>query len=93
MAGLGPAIHVFAACIKKRGGWPAFADHDGGRAGHGPIEAFVLRQALTAAGVAISQGSRAQSDKSPAYVAAEVQVTDPPAFQAYAAKVPAGLPR
>jgi len=23
MAGLGPAIHVFAACIKERRGWPA----------------------------------------------------------------------
>jgi hypothetical protein len=28
MAGLGPAIHVFAAAIKERRGWPAFAGHD-----------------------------------------------------------------
>jgi uncharacterized protein (DUF1330 family) len=44
-----------------------------------------------AVGVAMSQGLRAQSEKKPAYVVAEVQVTDPPAFQAYAAKVPATL--
>ena len=30
MAGLGPAIHVFAARIKERRGWPAFAGHDDG---------------------------------------------------------------
>jgi hypothetical protein len=37
MAGLGPAIHVFAACIKERRRWPAhvvgldptLAGHDG----------------------------------------------------------------
>ena len=28
MAGLGPAIHVFAVGIKERRGWPAFAGHD-----------------------------------------------------------------
>jgi hypothetical protein len=28
MAGLGPAIHVFAASIKERRGWPACAGHD-----------------------------------------------------------------
>ena len=28
MAGLGPAIHVFAASTKRRRGWPAFAGHD-----------------------------------------------------------------
>jgi uncharacterized protein (DUF1330 family) len=47
------------------------------------------------AGIALSavavQGLRAQAEKKPAYVIAEVQVTDPAAFQAYAAKVPATL--
>jgi uncharacterized protein (DUF1330 family) len=33
-------------------------------------------------------GLHAQAGKAPAYVVAEVQVTDPTAFQAYAAKVP-----
>ncbi len=28
MAGLVPAIHVFAASTKRRSGWPAFAGHD-----------------------------------------------------------------
>jgi hypothetical protein len=28
MAGLGPAIHAFAASTKRSRGWPAFADHD-----------------------------------------------------------------
>jgi hypothetical protein len=28
MAGLGPAIDVFAASIKQRRRWPAFAGHD-----------------------------------------------------------------
>ena len=44
-----------------------------------------------AVGVAMTQGLRAQSGNKPAYVVAEIQVTDPPAFQAYAAKVPATL--
>jgi hypothetical protein len=29
MAWLGHAIYAFAACIKDRRGWPAFAGHDG----------------------------------------------------------------
>jgi hypothetical protein len=33
MAGLGPAIRVFADGIKERRGWPAFADHEGGWVG------------------------------------------------------------
>ena len=37
------------------------------------------------------QGLHAQAEKKPAYVIAEVQVTDPAAFQAYAAKGPATL--
>jgi uncharacterized protein (DUF1330 family) len=45
----------------------------------------------TALGVAMTQGLRAQSEKKPAYVVAEIDVTDPQAFQAYAAKVPATL--
>src|SRR6266480_1655773 len=31
MAGLGPAIHVFAADDTERRGWPACAGHDGGK--------------------------------------------------------------
>ncbi|HEV8029791.1 MAG TPA: DUF1330 domain-containing protein [Stellaceae bacterium] len=41
-----------------------------------------------ALGAGAIQGLHAQVGKKPAYVIAEVQVTDPPAFQAYAAKVP-----
>jgi Domain of unknown function (DUF1330) len=37
------------------------------------------------------EGLRAQAEKKPAYVTAEVQVSDPTAFQAYAAEVPATL--
>jgi uncharacterized protein (DUF1330 family) len=44
-----------------------------------------------ALGGAIVQGLHAQADKKPAYVVAEVQVTDPAAYQAYVAKVPATL--
>src|SRR6185503_4405617 len=33
MAGLGPAIHVFAVPREESRGWPAFADHDGGGTG------------------------------------------------------------
>ena len=39
-------------------------------------------------GAGAIQGLHAQAGKKPAYVIAEVEVTDPPAFQAYAAKVP-----
>lgn len=41
-----------------------------------------------ALGAGAIQGLHAQVGKKPAYVIAEVEVTDPPAFQAYAAKVP-----
>src|SRR5271166_141379 len=44
-----------------------------------------------ALGAAAVHGLRAQAEKKPAYAVAEVQVTDPAAFQAYAAKVPATL--
>jgi uncharacterized protein (DUF1330 family) len=44
-----------------------------------------------ALGAGIAQRLNAQAEKKPAYVVAEVQVTDPAAFQAYAAKVPATL--
>ena|ERR1700722_7447329 len=56
-----------------------------------------MRHAATAviglvAGIAIGAGGigvlNAQGAKKPAYIVAEVEVTDPPAFQAYAAKVP-----
>jgi uncharacterized protein (DUF1330 family) len=53
---------------------------------------------LMALGVGIALGAggigilKAQDAKKPAYVIAEIlEVTDPPAFQAYAAKVPATL--
>jgi uncharacterized protein (DUF1330 family) len=42
-------------------------------------------------GLAMMQGLRAQNEKKPAYIIAEVDVTDPQAFAAYAAKVPATL--
>jgi uncharacterized protein (DUF1330 family) len=41
-----------------------------------------------ALGAGAISGLHAQGAKKPAYVVAEVQVTDPAAFQAYAAKVP-----
>ena len=44
-----------------------------------------------ALGAGVSQGLRAQSEKKPAYVVAEVEVTDAAAFQSYAAKVPPTL--
>jgi uncharacterized protein (DUF1330 family) len=44
-----------------------------------------------ALGAGVIEGLHAQAAKKPAYVIAEVEVTDPPAFQAYAAKVPATL--
>lgn len=44
-----------------------------------------------ALGAGAVRGLHAQAEKKPAYVVAEVQVTDPAAFQAYAAKVPATL--
>lgn len=44
-----------------------------------------------ALGAGVSQRLRAQNEKKPAYVVAEVQVTDPSAFQSYAAKVPPTL--
>lgn len=37
------------------------------------------------------QGLLAQAERKPVYVIAEVQVTDPAAFQTYAGKVPATL--
>jgi uncharacterized protein (DUF1330 family) len=53
----------------------------------------IAKLALTAlAGFAFGagaiQGLHAQAGKAPAYVIAEIQVTDSPGFQAYAAKVP-----
>jgi uncharacterized protein (DUF1330 family) len=56
-----------------------------------PIKIALTLLCGTALGVAMTQGLRAQSEKKPAYVVAEVDVTDPQAFQAYAAKVPATL--
>ncbi len=44
-----------------------------------------------ALGAGLSQALHAQGAKKPAYVVAEVEVTDAPAFQSYAAKVPATL--
>src|SRR3974390_3485251 len=44
-----------------------------------------------ALGVGMNQGLRAQNEKKPAYMVAEVEVTDPAAFQTYAAKVPPTL--
>ena len=44
-----------------------------------------------ALGAGLSQGLRAQNEKKPAYVVAEVEVTDAAAFQTYAAKVPPTL--
>lgn len=44
-----------------------------------------------ALGVVANQGLRAQTEKRPAYVVAEVDITDPAAFQSYAAKVPPTL--
>ena len=41
-----------------------------------------------ALGAGAIQGLHAQAGKKPGYVVAEVEVTDAPAFQAYAAKVP-----
>src|SRR5271167_1315596 len=46
MAGLGPAIHVFAAGIKERRGWPAFAGHDDGGAVSAPVEAIIPQRIL-----------------------------------------------
>src|SRR5271157_5197478 len=46
MAGLGPAIHVFAGGMKERRGWPAFAGHDDRGAATAPVEAFIPRRAL-----------------------------------------------
>src|SRR5271169_3091048 len=47
MAGLGPAIHVFAAGIKERRGWPAFAGHDDGGAVPAPVEAIIPQRILS----------------------------------------------
>ena len=44
-----------------------------------------------AIGGGIVHGLHAQAEKKPAYVIAELQVTDPDAFRTYAAKVPATL--
>jgi uncharacterized protein (DUF1330 family) len=44
-----------------------------------------------ALGAAVVTGLHAQAAKKPAFVIAEVQVTDPAAFKAYAARVPATL--
>jgi c-di-GMP-binding flagellar brake protein YcgR len=52
-----------------------------------PIKIVLTLLCGTALGVALTQGLRAQSENKPAYVVAEVDVTDPQAFQAYAAKV------
>ena len=53
----------------------------------------IAKLALTGlAGFALGAGAiqalHAQAGKKPGYLIAEVQATDPPAFQAYAAKVP-----
>jgi uncharacterized protein (DUF1330 family) len=55
------------------------------------MKAGVILAAGIALGVGTVQGLRAQAEKKPAYVIAQVQVSDPTAFQAYAAKVPATL--
>ena len=44
-----------------------------------------------ALGAGLTQGLRAQGEKKPAYVIAEVDVTDAPGFQNYTAKVPPTL--
>ncbi|HKM62835.1 MAG TPA: DUF1330 domain-containing protein [Acidisphaera sp.] len=44
-----------------------------------------------AIGGGIVHGLHAQAEKKPAYVIAELQITDPDAFRTYAAKVPATL--
>jgi uncharacterized protein (DUF1330 family) len=55
------------------------------------IRAAVILLAGVALGGVATQGLRAQAERKPGYVIAEVQVTDPAAFQAYAAKVLATL--
>jgi uncharacterized protein (DUF1330 family) len=55
------------------------------------IKLLVTLLCGAAIGAGISQGLRAQGEKKPAYLVAEVEVTDPAAFQSYAAKVPATL--
>src|SRR5215467_5482419 len=54
-------------------------------------KAGIVLLAGIALGALTMQGLHAQADKKPGYVVAEVQVTDPAAFQAYAAKVPPTL--
>ena len=56
-----------------------------------PIKIVLTLLCGTVLGVALTQGLRAESENKPAYVVAEVDVTDLQAFQAYAAKVPATL--
>jgi uncharacterized protein (DUF1330 family) len=51
----------------------------------------VILVAGVALGVGTVQGLRAQAEKKPAYVIAEVHISDPTAFAAYVAKVPATL--
>jgi hypothetical protein len=54
-------------------------------------QAGVILVAGITLGVGTVEGLRAQAEKKPAYVIAEVQVSDPTAFAAYVAKVPATL--
>jgi uncharacterized protein (DUF1330 family) len=58
---------------------------------HKTVVAGLMLVAGIALGAGVVRGLYAQAQTKPAYVVAEVQITDPAAFQAYAAKVPATL--